>query len=90
MLVLGVNPGYAGRKYQPYVDKKIEMLLELKKHYNFEIVLDGAVTEERIKLWSSKGIKSFVLGTATLFGKVHSYKEIIEYIFSKFNKKNLD
>ena len=80
VLVLGVNPGYAGRKYQPYVDKKIEKLIQLKNEYNFDIYLDGAVTKERIEHWRSKGVKGFVLGTATLFKKEANYKEIINHI----------
>lgn len=77
VLVLGVNPGHAGRKYQPYVDKKIEKLIALKNEYNFEIYLDGAVTEERIIKWSPLGVKGYVLGTATLFSKDISYAEIL-------------
>lgn len=69
VLVLGVNPGHAGRQYQPYVDKKIEKLLALKPQHHFDIYLDGAVTIERIKKWSVLGVKGFILGTATLFKK---------------------
>lgn len=78
VLVLGVNPGHAGRQYLDYVDKKIEKLLELRKEYNFEIVLDGAVTPERIEKWSAKGVKGYILGTATLFRKDRSFKEAIQ------------
>lgn len=78
VLVLGVNPGHAGRQYLDYVDKKIEKLLELKKEYNFEIVLDGAVTPARIEKWSVKGVKGYILGTATLFKKDRSFKEAIQ------------
>src|SRR5574344_1247379 len=49
VLVLGVNPGHAGRKYQPYVDSKIEKLLALKSKMNFEVYMDGAITIDRIK-----------------------------------------
>lgn len=77
VLVLGVNPGHAGRKYQDYVDKKLEKLLYLKNQYNFEIYLDGAVTTDRISYWSTRGVKGFVLGTATLFKKDKEYKNIL-------------
>lgn len=80
VLVLGVNPGHAGRQYQPYVDKKIEKLLKLKDEYNFDIVLDGAVTPERIEFWSKKGVKGYILGTATLFKKDSNFKEAIQNI----------
>ncbi len=80
VLVLGVNPGHAGRKYQPYVDRKIERLLELRKYYNFEIYLDGAVTIDRIRQWETRGVKGFILGTATLFKKDKTYEDIISSI----------
>lgn len=80
VLVLGVNPGHAGRQYQPYVDKKIEKLLSLKNEYNYEIYLDGAITIERINKWEKVGIKGFVLGSATLFGKEKAYKDIMNEI----------
>lgn len=74
VLVLGVNPGHAGRKYQPYVDKKIERLLELKRVHDFDIYMDGAVTIDRINQWECRGVKGFVLGTATLFKNDYNYK----------------
>lgn len=80
ILVLGVNPGHAGRKYQDYVDNKIETLISLKTKYNYEIFLDGAVTPERIEKWSNKGVKGFILGTATLFKDSTSYKTSIDKI----------
>lgn len=86
VLVLGVNPGHAGRKYQSYVDNKITKLLSLKSEYNFEIYMDGAVTIDRINQWQPKGVKGFVLGTATLFNKKNSFKEIVNEIRT-INKK---
>ncbi|MBR4592423.1 MAG: ribulose-phosphate 3-epimerase, partial [Elusimicrobiaceae bacterium] len=80
VLVLGVNPGHAGRKYQPYVDKKIEKLLALSQDYNFEIYLDGAVTLDRIEHWTPLGVKGYVLGTATLFGQEKSFQQIVHAI----------
>lgn len=74
VLVLGVNPGHAGRKYQPYVDKKIERLLELKRVHDFEIYMDGAVTIDRINQWECRGVKGFILGTAALFKNDYNYK----------------
>lgn len=77
VLVMGVNPGHAGQIYLPYVDRKIEKLVALKKEYNIEVCLDGACSEEMIKKWSNKGVDGFVLGTAALFGQKDSYENII-------------
>lgn len=80
VLILGVNPGHAGRQYQSYVDNKIEKLTKIKDKYNFEIFLDGAVTPQRIENWSKFGVKGFILGTATLFKKEKSFKEAVDEI----------
>ena len=86
VLVLGVNPGHAGRKYLDYVDNKIQKLLHLKEIYNYEIILDGAVTAERIEKWHKLGVNGYILGTATLFRKDTTFKKSIENIRQKENK----
>ena len=88
VLVLGVNPGHAGRKYQTYVDKKIEKLLLMKRDFDFEIYIDGAVTQERINQWRNLGVKGFVLGTSTLFNKEYSYNQTLNKI-KKLNQECL-
>ncbi len=80
MMIMTVNPGFAGQKYIPYVDKKIEKLVELQSDYKYEIMVDGAISPERINKLSEKGVTGFVLGTSTLFGKERNYKEIISEI----------
>ena len=77
VLVMGVNPGHAGQIYLPYVDRKIEKLIELRESYGLELVLDGACSAEQIEKWSGRGVDGYVLGTAALFGQPGSYKEII-------------
>ena len=89
VLVLGVNPGHAGRKYQQYVDNKIEKLLNLQKFYQFDVYIDGAVTKERIAQWQTKGVKGFVLGTATLFRPEVIYEEAISSIRKNNTQKVL-
>ncbi|PMB85051.1 ribulose phosphate epimerase [Dolosicoccus paucivorans] len=78
ILVMTVNPGFAGQTYLDYVDAKIDRLVELKESYHYEIVVDGAISPERIQTLSKKGVKGFVLGTSALFGKDKSYKELID------------
>lgn len=77
IMVMTVNPGFAGQKYLPFVDEKIDELLAIKENFNFEIFVDGAISPERIETLSNKGVKGFVLGTSALFGKEKSYKELI-------------
>jgi len=80
VLVMGVKPGYAGHLYLPYVDQKIDKLIELKNKFGLEIIMDGACTIERIKRWGKQGVDGFVLGTSSLFGRNVSYKNIIDKI----------
>lgn len=76
IMVMTVNPGFAGQKYLDFVDNKIEELVSLKEKYSFEIMVDGAISPEKVKNLSQKGVKGFILGTSALFGK-GDYNEII-------------
>ena len=78
VMVMSVNPGFAGQKYIPSVDVKIQQLIELKDKYKFEVMLDGACSPERVETLSKLGVKGFILGTSALFGKGKSYKELLD------------
>lgn len=76
VLVMSVNPGFAGQKYLDFVDEKIDRLLALEGKYGFRILVDGACSPERIRALSKKGVSGFVLGTSALFGKHRPYTEL--------------
>ncbi|MBS4210121.1 ribulose-phosphate 3-epimerase [Bacillus sp. FJAT-50079] len=80
VLVMTVNPGFAGQKYLPFVNDKIEELCKIKNEGNnqFQVVVDGAISPEKIQELSAVGVEGFVLGTSALFGKEESYKTITE------------
>ena len=80
VLVLGVNPGHAGRSYQGYVDGKLTRLLAMRGDRPFTVALDGSVTMERIGTWHHRGVSSFVLGTATLFRPEADYAATMKKI----------
>lgn len=77
VIVMAVPPGKAGQGYLPYVGKKVEKLISLKKEYGFRILWDGACTEEKVLRFAPAGVDEFVLGTALLFNKKESYEELI-------------
>ena len=77
LLVMTVNPGFAGQKYVPSVDKKIDQLLAAKEEYGYEIMIDGACSPAVIERLNAKGVLGFILGTSALFNKGRSYKEIM-------------
>jgi ribulose-phosphate 3-epimerase len=77
VLIMAVNPGHAGQLFLPFVESKIRKLIEYKKEYGLQIYWDGHGSVENINKYAPLGVDGFILGTATLFGKEKSYKEII-------------
>lgn len=77
VLVMTVNPGFAGQPFLDFVVPKIKALADLKDKWHFKITVDGAISPERIKALSAIGVDNFVVGTSSLFGKEKSYGEIL-------------
>jgi len=77
VLVMSVNPGNAGQVMIPHIGKKIEKLLKLRDEYDFEVFWDGHGSVENVQKYAPLGLSGFVLGTAALFNKNRSYKEIL-------------
>ena len=75
-----VSPGFAGQRYLNFVTEKIKEIVRIQSDYSFKIVADGAISPEKISELGRIGVEGFVLGTATLFGKEQSYREIIEHV----------
>lgn len=80
VMVMTVNPGFSGQKFLENTNSKIEKLVEIKKNFNFKILVDGAISIEKIKNLSDKGVNGFVLGTSALFDKEEKYDAIIKKI----------
>lgn len=79
VLVMTVNPGFAGQKYLNFVTDKLSRLCQLRRErgLNFSIEVDGATAPDKIQLLSALGVDSFVLGTAALFGKNRPYGDVV-------------
>lgn len=88
LLIMTVNPGFAGQSYLDYVQPKIEKAIELGKKYEFKTMVDGAISEERILKLSSYGVEGFILGTSILFDKEESYKTILTNVRKKVQLNN--
>ena len=78
LLVMTVNPGFAGQKYLKFVENKIDRLLERRGDYGYKMLIDGACSPEKIAMLSRRGVEGFVLGTSALFGKGRPYAEIMQ------------
>lgn len=78
VLVMTVNPGFAGQKMVKSTLKKIKKLREYldKEGYgNIEIEVDGNVSFENAKLMNDAGANIFVAGTSSIFAKDGSVSE---------------
>jgi ribulose-phosphate 3-epimerase len=85
VMLMGVNPGYAGRSYLDYVTPKAKALNEYRttQKLSYKIVLDGGADEQVItNLYHNCGIEGFVLGKQVFFFQNKPYKDCVEYIRS--------
>lgn len=77
VLVMTVNPGFAGQAYCEYVDGKLSRFISEKDAYSYQVVIDGACSPDRIAKLAPVGVNGFVLGTSALFGKGRPYGDIV-------------
>ncbi|MDR1620017.1 MAG: ribulose-phosphate 3-epimerase [Clostridiales bacterium] len=77
VLVMTVNPGFSGQTYIEEMTQKIQELLQYRRTHRFIIVVDGAVSPQRVQALHAMEVEGFVLGTAALFGKSDGYAEIL-------------
>jgi ribulose-phosphate 3-epimerase len=72
ILVMTVNPGYAGQKLVECTLKKIKQLrdyLDANGYAHIEIEVDGNVSFENAKRMSEAGANIFVAGSSSVFAK---------------------
>lgn len=78
VLIMSVNPGFAGQQYIEFVDDKFKEFCDLKDQYDYKVMIDGACSPEKIEQLSRIGVDGFILGTSALFNKDKTYKEIVK------------
>ncbi|GCF95118.1 hypothetical protein NRIC_30090 [Enterococcus florum] len=71
VLVMTVNPGFAGQAFQRNVlDKLVQLNLELSKRENKPLIeVDGNIYSETVKEISRIGADLYVVGTSALFNQ---------------------
>ena len=72
ILIMMVNPGFAGQKMLPFTINKVEQLnnyLRGSGFENIEIEVDGNISPEKAKILYEKGATIFVAGTSSLFSR---------------------
>lgn len=87
VLIMSVNPGFAGQKLITQSLNKIQTLrkfLDDKNYSNIEIEVDGNVSFENARLMSDAGANIFVAGTSSIFKKgmdvevaIHQFRQMI-------------
>lgn len=80
VLVMTVDPGFAGQTMVPQTLKKLAELKKwLKKsgHENLEVEVDGNVSYENAKKMRESGADIFVAGTSSIFTKQASLEQSI-------------
>lgn len=80
VLIMTVNPGFAGQKLVESTLKKIKRLreyLDKEGYKNIEIEVDGNVSFENAKLMSEAGANIFVAGSSSVFSKTGPVTENI-------------
>ena len=78
VLLMTVNPGFAGQRYLDYVTPKIERFAAEKERYGFKLLIDGACSPEVIAKVNGLGVDGAILGTSALFGKGRPYQDIFK------------
>ena len=80
ILVMTVNPGFAGQKIVPATIDKVKRLrkmLDEKGYANIEIEVDGNVSFENARILSEAGANIFVAGSSSVFYKDYSLTDAI-------------
>lgn len=72
VLLMGVNPGFGGQKYIPYVTGKIKELKSMvcTLGMDLDIEVDGGVTFSNIKSIQEAGVNIFVSGSRVFNGDI--------------------
>ena len=82
ILIMTVNPGYAGQKLVPQTLEKISRLrtmLDERGYHYVEIEVDGNVSLENAVKMRKAGADLFVAGSSLLFGKGDMEEQILAF-----------
>ena len=77
VMVMTVNPGFAGQAFIDFTRRKVRPLISLREEYGYRVMIDGHCSPEIIDDLASAGADGFILGTSALFRKGRTYAELI-------------
>jgi len=87
IVVMTVNPGFAGQKFIPLMYEKIARVNEKIKKYGrpIEVQVDGNIGAHTIPNCKENGATMYVLGTSAVFNSNHSLEENVNATRKLFN-----
>ena len=77
VMVMTVNPGFAGQAFIDFTRRKVRQLISLREEYGYRVMIDGHCSPEIIDDLSAAGADGIILGTSALFRKGRTYAELI-------------
>ena len=81
VLVMTVQPGFGGQKFQPAMSAKMQQLNQWRNERNlsFRIEVDGGISEDNLSICLEKGVDTVVAGTAFYkHPEPSSFRKLIE------------
>jgi ribulose-phosphate 3-epimerase len=86
VLILGVNTGFGGQQFIPYILEKIRVLRKIiqKKRLSTLIETDGGINETTIQDISAAGVNIFVAGSSIF--ESQDYQETIQIFRNKISE----
>lgn len=75
VMVMTVNPGFAGQGFIDFTIEKIKKLAELKEKFGFKLMIDGHCSPEVVEKTAALGVDGFILGTSAIFNQNRPYAE---------------
>ncbi|AWB46538.1 ribulose-phosphate 3-epimerase [Paenibacillus sp. CAA11] len=87
IVVMTVNPGFAGQKFIPLMYDKIAQIADKVKGYgrDIEIQVDGNIGAATIPTCKEHGASMYVLGTSAVFNSARSLKDNVAETRKLFN-----
>jgi len=79
VLIMSVNPGFTGQHFIEGTYEKVRKLRRIsdEKDLNIEIMVDGGVNKQNIRLLQQSGVNTFIVG-ASVFYSENPSQEVIE------------
>lgn len=83
VLVMTVNPGFAGQSFIDFTRNKVIQLAQMKEKYGYKLMIDGHCSPDVIEDLSGVGADGFILGSSALFRKEKTYAELMYGLMGK-------